>query len=443
MLKRWQIDKNKFKVSNGFALRGDLNALKWTYSFDFTTGRTNFNKNVKDEELSRTDYKVLHDQIAETKVHNISEFITEFIMDQEKVSKDDKWFFENKIDIEGGDVYRRGDLLIFPLRSKAGEKVEGLYFLNTLKDIGYTFGFERLGLFLEGNSSLNYFCYNIKDGYNARNLTGGRVGVFFKDYDMVQTLKKITRDMTKEYIVLGTNPTADDLVKKKLTPEEYYKMERGKFNFAINVIVKFPPNFSNENSPQTFYDYYKKDPERCSKIIKEKSDNPELTILGSDQDSVWLWSRNKDRPVCIRSNTKLPELLLLAPKKFWQEKYGTIQEKNIVSNLFASASGIQFKGENIRQAGIYNDGGNMVINTGEKIVGKPSEKYFYLKVGHFPEPKKDAEINSKDFFNLMNNVFSNTSINEKSEGYSIIAWSILSLFAPALPSQIFSSSLWG
>ena len=445
MLKHWKVDGDKFRVSNGFALKGDLDVLKWDYYFDFATGKQRLTKNKKDEELSRTDYKVLHKQIEETKRHKISEFLEEFLMDQELAKTDDEWFFKNKIDIEGGDVYQRGQLLIFPLRSDFGGKVKGLYFLNRATSSGYSFSFDNLGVFLEGKvPSLNYYCYNLKDGYNAINLTRANTAIFFNEFDLLNHLKvKAVRDISDSFIVLGVSPSADELLKEKNTnPDDYYRMVRLSFNFALNVIVKFPPAYTKGKVAESFYEFYKKNPEKCDKILNEKDDNPNLTILGADEDSVWVWSKKVDRPKCIKANTKFSELLLLAPKKFWIDKYGTTQDKKITEYIFASASGKIFVGQNIRQAGLYKDGDSLVINTGKQVIGEPSNKYFYIKNGHYPEPKKKPAVDTAQFFTLMNMVFPNTSMNEKNEGYSIIAWSILSLFAQALPTR-FSLHLYG
>ena len=157
---------------------------------------------------------------------------------------------------------------------------------------------------------------------------------------------------------------------------------------------------------------------------------------------IYVWSNYLKEPMAIRESIKFPSLLTVAPEKYYLEKFGTRNSNKIIKTFFNLSRGKAYENEKFKRAGLFKDKGNLIINTGQKVLGDIKNlENTYLKIGDFPEPIKD-KLDPTVFIFLKEKILNNLGYKNQQEGLTIFAWSILSLFSHALPAR-FSLNLCG
>lgn len=439
----WIFKDGTFKISN-YITTGDLAVFKWSYSFNIITGKEKLSCSADEKSLDRFSFISYKKNIIATKKIGFDDFIKKFYRELE--FKSSSLFFHNK-KISAGSCFPKfyKNVTILPLTDDFKGEVKGLALINEDTEKVSTFSVdENLGIYIKGSDEGVYFCLGLEDGFNCENLTKRNTAIFLKKEDLFYSADNYaTQNFNNVVTVLGSNPTERDIL-GGTPPIEFLDKFRGRFK-ALNLFVKFPP-FMNDKEAKTsinFYDYFLVNPDDCEKILLQDVENVNFRILGFDSKSVVVFSKYLTKPKEISQTDKMSNLLLVAPKEFYKNKFNSTKEKNIISNLFDLSRGKVYHPERIRGAGLFKDGKNLIINTGKKIIGSKNldPKYTYLQTGNFPDPKK-CTINALEFFKLKTEVLDSISFNNNQEGYSIIAWSILSLFATVLPAR-FSLHLYG
>ena len=242
---------------------------------------------------------------------------------------------------------------------------------------------------------------------------------------------------TKTIYLLGRNPSKAEL--SNITPVDFRLKQISNVHEFLNVLVIFPP-FTSDDSPSCkgIYEWFLQDAIKCDKALnKEAVKFPNFQVLGREGKVVWVWSKFTEKPQEVKPRDTISELSLIASPDYFKEKFGTKNEKKIVEIIFNMAREKKYESHKMRMAGVYSEKyGEIILNTGKEVIGNPyKEKGFtYLSGGKMPAPI-EKDINTMDFLVLKDGVFDNLPMHEKQDGLSIFAWSILSVFARALPSR--------
>ena len=210
----------------------------------------------------------------------------------------------------------------------------------------------------------------------------------------------------KIFIVLDTDclipPKPKEPVKElkegeeeKKPPKSFYENLQIKLKNVdcINIFIILPDFKSDFNVGTDFNDLYAVDPEDCKKQIIEKSKiEDHVIVLGGDGTRVWFQSDRKglvDMPFALKAEELYGRV---ASSHYWDSlssSHNVVKKKILNSSLRKN-----FDVTKIKKAGVYRDeGGDVVINTGGKIIGKPRDGFVYLKNGfndsyRHPDPRE-------------------------------------------------------
>lgn len=441
---KWEFQKEtaKFQIHN-FITTGDLEAIKWTFSFDLKTGKKKLECSSKEQDLDRSSFFKYKNNVEVTKRCGFYDFIKKFHGDLQ-IKKQSKYFKTKKLDFSNAMAKEYNNLTVIPMSSTFNDEIKGLLFINEKTEKVYSFQIDdNVGVFLNGTNEVVYFCKGLEEGFNCENITKRKTALFLNEDSLVKSANNYASlNFNDTIIVLGSNPTKKEVLNGAI-PSSYLSNFRKKFK-PLNIFVKFPPETTDSDASSLgFYDYFFHSPQSCQDMLLSTEENTNFRILGFEGKSVIVFSKYLKKPKEISQTDKLSNLLLIAPEQFYLSKFNTLKEKDIIGSIFNLARGKTYYSERIRGAGIFKDKKDIIINTGKKIIGPPSVdfKYIYLKSGTFPTPK-DIPINTKDFFDLKANILDTVSFNNPNEGFNIIAWSILALFSTILQAR-FSLHLYG
>ena len=409
--KVWRHNNDHFVIGN--FLGKSNNFLGWNYFVSLPDLKTEI---LYSGSLDDIDYYDLKENIKATKKHRQASFFQDFFNSLKKESKNElKFYKEARVGLCSDDDGTYG--LLFNDKILHCEDETAYFKIN-------------------GNDKQFFITTKLDDALLAHRATKGTT--YLIDESRVEESLSIFSIKKKQHnlFLLCTNPTLKDL--KKIDPEDYKKAKINSVKKFLNVFCLFPPGKAGSKSPETFTDFFKKDPAECDKFFNKKRDKyPELQVLGKAGKSIYLFSRFTNRPFELKARDTQSELSLVAPLAYFKDKFGSTTAKKIIEVLFDQSRDKNYKSEKICPAGIYAENNNLIVNTGESIIGKVDFNLGneYIKSGYFPTPKK-VESNNKKFYFLYEKILKNLPTSDSEiDGLVIVAWSILAIFAKALPSR--------
>lgn len=304
----------------------------------------------------------------------------------------------------------------------------------------------KLGVFFIGEPTRRVFVSEgISDAVVIHHLTGCQTICCFGIYNMEKVVNQLAKKNDKiQYVVCADRISQDQIEKKDLNNHLFYeKQYLYKFKDNMNILVLFPSEeiLTGENPIKDFNDLYLKDPRRCEYLLKEVGNVPYIKLLGCKNNSIYIYS-SINKVIHILKESSKSSIYLIADDKYWFRKYMTYKEKEIVNKLFKSSAKIVYDESKIRCAGVFQDNGNIVINTGERIIGNPSDSYIYLLSGSFPEIKDVKEFDRQFWVELENNLFPHIAFENRWEIYILFAFMALSSISRIIPFR-FSLDLEG
>ena len=205
-------------------------------------------------------------------------------------------------------------------------------------------------------------------------------------------------------------------------------------NGLLNVSVIYPlfANFMDGNTD--FNDLYNLDKDECiDQLSYHKNYKNFIFSLGEKDGKVFLYSTQKGlREISTKVNKE--ELLLIAEKDYWKKFYeykGQPYWARISEMILSSCLHKDFDYNKIRFSGIYLDKKNIVINTGNKIIGKTSSRYTYLlnhrnDHAYFPTPK-DHTLNLEKQAYIMA-LLDQLNFKNKCDVFFLMSWIAIAPF---------------
>ena len=296
----------------------------------------------------------------------------------------------------------------------------------------------KLGIFLVGEPTKRIFlCEGIADAITIHEFTNCQTICCFGLFNMDKMAKKFaTENEHVQYIVCADMVSLEDITKSKTvdTLDEYKVMYSNKFDKFMNILVIFPEVKDIEPGVMVkdFNDLYQMDKNEAAKQLTNLGKVPYIKLLGYKANKIYIYSSiNKDTHVLSESSKAA--IYLVAGMDFWKRKFpGVEQERTILKKLFVASREIIFEEWKVRQAGVWNDGGNVVINTGSYLIGRASKNYTYIFTGNFPDPT-GVEYSNEYWNILREDAFPHFAFENKWEVYILFFSIILSSISRILP----------
>ena len=109
----------------------------------------------------------------------------------------------------------------------------------------------------------------------------------------------------------------------------------------------------------------------------------QITVLGMENLSIYIYSSNIGLKKWSHK-IKKEDLQVIADSAYWKEivgeaKNGVVQWDKACEKIRQLAFKKDFNYYSYRKMGIYEDNDNILVNTGKKIIGSPSNNYVYLQ----------------------------------------------------------------
>ena len=402
-----------FKFSSTFTSFAMSN-IGWSSEFCLDTGK----------QTTKTTKKV--DFLDEDKLkENIREFIKDRFLDEREK------FLETLTKSKEG-YYRYKNKKVY-LKEK-----KGLLFVNP-DNTYYSIEPEQDLFFLDGFKKDNiYLCLSLQELFICQKATNSKV--YLADFTNYKSFAEqlAVRFHDKNIILLNYNPNSDRIEREGLSKENYLFAEADKFIHLPNVIILYPPE---KELIFSWLDYHKKFKKACEKRICRVPKNPKLQFLGHDGDGVWVYSKHLEKPRKLKSSDKATDLQLIATDDYYKAKFSTTSAAQIIKKMHSLSRGRFYQEEKLRYAGVFLDKNLPIINTGKNLNRPPKERNNYVFSGNFPDVI-NSPIDKHAFSKLKLNFLDLLAVNDTREGYSIIAWTILSLFSKCIPMR-FSLNLYG
>ena len=255
-------------------------------------------------------------------------------------------------------------------------------------------------------------------------------------YDVALHFSKI--HPTKPIIICAD--FKDSIKPQKEKDEEFQKLDlvsrlKRKItqNGLLNVSVIYPL-FPFKDGSTDFNDLYVLDKKECTEQLSyHKSYKNFIFSLGEKDGKVFLYSTQKGLKEISIKVTK-EELLLIADKDYWKKFHefkGQPYWSRISEMILSSCLHKDFDYNKIRFAGMYLDKEGIVINTGNKIIGRPSDNYTYLlnhknDCNYFPNPK-DHTLNLESQAYLMA-LLGELNFKDKADVFFLMSWIAIAPF---------------
>ena len=286
-----------------------------------------------------------------------------------------------------------------------------------------------------------YVCEGYATAATLHYVTSSTAYSCFGKHSLVWLAKQLATKYKEKkiFIVLDTDCLKKpEEVEGEEKPKSFYDVKKEEVNksscFNISFIV---PHFSELTPEETdFNDLFGLDEDECRKQILEQSKSVDhIIVLGGDGNKIWISSLRRGL-VEVSIAVKKEELLArVAPREFWN-KIST--NYNVIKAMIQEASLLKdFDISKIKTTGLFQDSKEgIVINTGDKIIGKPKDDVIYLKRGKhdrytYPDPR-DYNFNEEQYAEFVSNV-SQFYFQEKEMAYSLIIWLAMTPFFGAQP----------
>ena len=295
------------------------------------------------------------------------------------------------------------------------------------------------GIFPVGEDTKRvYLCEGLADALTVHEITGKKAICCFGQHNLKSVAKLLAnQNELTQYIICGDNLSLDELSKLDLKDHgEYHRYYASIFRDCSNIITLFPQGIDNENKTlcKDFNDLFLVSESACEQQLNNVADIPSFKFLGSLGGKIYVYSSYSKTTHEITENSS-KRLYLLAPKAYWKMKFPGLSDKKIIDELFDNSGNKLFDPSKVRKAGMYRNKSDnkIIINTGEKIIGKPDKEYTYIFEGMFPDPKTLPDFDPKRYWQrLKDEAFPEIAFESEFDIYTLVAFTILSSAAKVL-----------
>ena len=385
--------------------------------------------------LKVNDWKVLSPQIKKAEEKNTKKYFKEMMDEFLEVSGMHPYLNKKGIDsVKGLKENKTGDLCV-PIHDLKDNKIVGIQRI-TKDGVKRNFIDSTMkGIFKVGEDTRKVFlCEGLADAITVNSITGNQAICCFGKEGLEKAARHLALENdTKQFIVCGDNPTKKYLGKVDMKDHnEYYRYYATLFKDLLNVLTIFPKGYNQKEGEfdKDFNDFYQRDYSSASyQLTQSVADIPYLKFLGFKNNKIYMYSSLNKGIHELKEGSK-HSLYLIAPDTYWKNKFIGISESGIIKALFNATSKIIYDQSRIRFAGMYRNETNheIIINTGEKVIGEPDGKHIYILAGSFPDPKTLPDFDKAKHWSLLTDkAFHELAFESKYDIYILTAFTILSI----------------
>ena len=306
-----------------------------------------------------------------------------------------------------------------------------VYVYEKSKDRDFIISPEGLLIKINDSKIKDFFCFKEYSDFCFSSKRLNKNSIFFKEDIFLKSF--IEKEYHSNFLIFIDYPTQKVVEKEKTNPMKFIRDKRI-FFINLNCLIHLPPKtqswfeFISSEDIENVRDYFRF-PDFWEKIF----------IYGYSGKSVSVSSTAMNSIMDIGPKCPFSQLLLLAGEKYYSEKFGTLNEKKIVNSIFNFSRGKEFDESLIKKSGVHkndNEDGIYLVSSG-RVFGEKgvNHKIFNDRALNYAPDQSKQSIDMGDFNSLVNDVFPFFGWSSYLEGYSVIAFSILSLFARALTSR--------
>ena len=389
--------------------------------------------------LTPKDWKVLNKTIRKDNKESVKTFFNEIIKGLNDIQNNEHPYLKKKqLTASNGIKINEFNEICIPMFDvKDDHNITGIQKI-TAEGKKLNYPNSKLGIFPIGETTKRIFiCEGISDALTIHEFTSCQTICCFGLNNMEKVAILLAKENEKiQYIICADKITPEQVSKRELKSHlDYEKIYGTKFEKQMNILVIFPRERKIEAGSyiKDFNDLYLSDPDYCEQQLNNLGDVPYIKLLGYKGNQIYLFSSVNSDVHTLKEGTK-SGLYLVADKSYWRKKFpGCKDEKVIITKLFSASQFIKYDSWKLRGSGVYQDKGNLVINTGSHIIGKRSKDYSYLMKGKFPDPLS-VDGFPRDYWNILaTEVFPYFSFENKWDVYILFSFLIMSVASRILP----------
>lgn len=272
--------------------------------------------------------------------------------------------------------------------------------------------------------TVNYLCEGFATGASIHLATKKSVVIAFNAGNLIEVAKELAKEHPdKRFIVAG-----DDDTETEGNPGRT-KAERAALILQSTPVFPKGYNDFNDLHAASELDEVKRQLENL------KLPNSGFVPLGYTKNTHLFYSHQLKDIVEITNFTDT-QMFMLADKTYWEELFPAKRAdidwssaKNSLINLSKKIG--RFNVDRIRGIGVWRDDKNIIINTGDKITGIESGKYFYLQNPIKKIEHHDTPLTNEEAYKLIQ-ICSAFNWRENKSGFLLAGWLAVARIAGAL-----------